>query len=379
MALYDERLFRMKDGDFDAFGKILSLKSKVEKLFRTHYKLNISQIKSLLKADNISVTDEDLFAVMFQLFIDDGLIVKDDFWNKESEYHILNSRQENSVYSRNYYSYTVDNEENKDLTFLLISDTHIGNKEIEDFKLLDKVYDKAIALGIKKCFHLGDIFAGKQKEIPTQDELLYQLNSFINNYPSPTKEELQTIALIGNHDEWIHGFFDIIKNIQLEYLYDLRNLTDFIPSFYTIPRSSWTTDISDIAFHFEHRLYHSVMVRNLFLTKLDDFEKHRNWLDPRYDVLISGHLHKGMIYTTDIPRFNFKEQIFIGVPSTSQININETVAYKVNITYHNKIPDTMLITLINSDNNYNITEGETITWKFKEKNDSYQKILKKAN
>lgn len=354
---------------------LLKLYSDVRSLFESNEKLTLSEIKSLLEKENKSFLSEDLFCVLNDLLVNDGILIKNDYWEKEAQYVYLDRHYWDSSYSRHYYSFEVDN--CLDKKFLLIGDTHIGNNEMESFKLLDKVYDVAIREGATKCFHLGDVFEGKGTCNLTKEEELRQLYLFLENYPKPSPEEIKTYALVGNHDEWLHGFFQLTYEHQLERCYDLRQLTKKIPSFYMFPRPYWQTSFSDVNFHFSHRLYVSALVRQKKLKTLDDFMDDKRWLDTDYNVLVSGHLHKGLIYTTNIPREKDREQIFLGVPSTSKINLESTVGYLVSLKYENeeKVRE-MNVTLLNSDINNKVTMGETIPWSFKEKNKTYQKIFR---
>lgn len=338
--------------------------------------LTILQLKSLLKTKKFSFEDEDLFDVISELLIQNGCIQRDDYWNKGAVYsYIKDVRLHNSSYSRHYYSFTVDDNMN-DKYFMVISDTHIGEPNFEDFHMLDSIYDFAISNEVDKCFHLGDLFMGKKGNTFSLEEMLLQLNSFISSYPMPYPWEMRTYAIIGNHDEYIHGFFhpDIKKEYQ-PYIYDLRALNTYHPDFFVIPRDCFKTKFSNVSMHFGHRLYVSGMCPEVKLHEIQEMSEEKRWLDIIYDVLWSGHLHNGFIYTTDVPWAYRKPVIFLGVPSTSKYNLGKIVAYLVHLHYEGGVVSTMDVDFLRCNNNYHITKEEGVHWNFKGGNKTLQKTL----
>ena len=338
--------------------------------------LTILELKSLLHAKRFSFDDEDLFSIISNLLIQDGCIQRDDYWDRGAVYsYIKNLHLHNSSYSKHHYSFTVDDNVS-DKSFVVIADTHVGHPEFEDFQMLDCIYDFAITEGVNKCFHMGDLFAGKIGKNFSKEEMVSQLNSFISSYPMPYPWEMCTYTNIGNHDEYIHGFFHPnIKDKQQPYIYDLRDLNTYHPDFFVIPRERFRTNFSNIDMHFGHRLYVSGIRPDVKLFALQDMNEEERWLDEKYDVLWSGHLHNGFIYTTDVPWSYNKQLIFLGVPSTSKYNLGKIVAYLAHLHYKDGLVSTMDIDFLRCDNNYHITKEEGVHWNFEGNNKTFQKIL----
>lgn len=348
-----------------------SLKFKVSQYFEENSKLTLSAIKNLLLQENIEYTDKELLAVITDMLVRRGNITKNDFWTKETEYMKLNQHYTLSSYSKHYYSFEIDDFKTKKI--LLIADTHIGNNKFEDFKLLDNLYSFAIHKGATKCFHLGDVFSGnpsqEQFDLNIRD---YQLQNFIHHYPNPLPNEMMTYAISGNHDQqidpslWHTGFSS--------YYYDLRALNYFNPSFYMLPLEKINIDFLDKPFILSHRFHHSALIPNLVMHSVNDLTQNERWLCEDYAVHISGHLHKGIIYGAGPAKYSSNDQLFLGVPSTSKININNAVAYLITINYQNNTEITnMDIDILNCDNNYKITIQESLNWNFSN-NNTYKKI-----
>lgn len=362
------------DKDVRLDNNMILLVCYIEELFQKNEKLTLSQIKYLLEKSNISYNDSVLLYAIKYLFINKGVIVRNDFWGKEADYFKVDEYRQCSSYSKHYYSFEIDDcNLNK---FLLISDTHIGDESLEDFLLIDKIYDYAIKCGVKRCFHLGDLFAG---QINSGDfnlwDKLQQIKKFYNSYPKPLPSEIVTYAIQGNHDEqiddvlWHDGFSS--------YYYDLRELTFLNPSFYMFSRNFIKTQFSNIGVSFSHRFYHNTFCRRLRVTCLEDLINKNYLLDEKYDVHISGHLHKGLIYGVGESMVLQNNEIYLGVPSTSKLNINGVVAYLVTINYNYQNDVTSMdVTTLNCDGNYIISNGDSFSWKFNQNNDVYKKIYR---
>lgn len=344
----------------------------IQSILNKHSGLSINSIEQFLKEEGVLCSKKEISMALSYLLFEIGCVCRDDYWSKAPIYQYIDEPSlHDSGYSKHYYSFSVD-DDSLDKCFLLISDTHIGNPQLEDFHLLDRIYDYSIGKGATKCFHLGDLFAGGMSE----EQLLSQIESFISFYPNPDEKEMTTYGLIGNHDESVHGFFNPLQGIKSKRFLDLRGLNAFIPSFYILPRPKWNAEFSDTSFHFSHRLYISWIRPMVRMLELEDFKEEQKWFSDQYDVLISGHLHHGLIYTTDIPLVPGKEQIFLGVPSTSQFNLGESVGYLVSLHYEKPgVVQKMNVSFLHSDFDHHIFEDGEVVWSFKEKNKCYQKIL----
>lgn len=363
--------------DFEHYHKILPLYCTVCDMIQQHPDgITDYELKSLLQTKEFSFDDEDFFGVISMLLISDGCIQRDDYWNRGAVYsYIKNPHLHDSGYSRHYYSFTVDDNVS-DKCFVVLADTHVGHPEFEDFRMLDGIYSFAIGDGADKCFHMGDLFTGKMGDCFSKEEMLDQINSFISSYPKPYPWEMRTYVNVGNHDEYLHGFFHPdVKKEEQPYLYDLRGLNTYHPDFFVIPRERFRTKFSNIDMHFGHRLYVSGIRPEVKLFALQDMNEEERWLDERYDVLWSGHLHNGFIYTTDVPWGDRKQILFLGVPSTSKYNLGGVVAYLAHLHYENQCVSTMDVDFLKCDNNYHITKEEGVHWDFSGNNKVIKKLL----
>lgn len=349
--------------------RIITLTWLLEELFYKFDKLNIIQIKKNLDCKGFSYTIDEINLAISILMVNYGKIVRDDYWNTEPIYkYISDSYFQNSSYTKHYYSFNVD--DNFDKKFLLISDTHIGNPELENFQMLQNIYDYASENDINKCFHLGDIFSGSYYEKWSRDEMQHQLNLFVSYYPK--NSEIKTYSLIGNHDESLHGYFEYKKSYEKS-IYDLRQLSKFVQNFYVMPRDTWEATFSNINVKFSHRLFLNWMVRDKKLNCLDEIEKDNIFYTDTFNMLISGHLHRGFVLNNKVEG---KDQLLLGVPSATNININGVVAYIISLNYNDfGNVDSADITLLLCNNNNKITSGETINWNFKKENKKLKRIF----
>lgn len=349
--------------------RIITLTWLLEELFYKFSKLNMHQIKQNLENKGFSYTIDEINLAISILIIDYGKIVRDDYWSTEPTYKYIFDRYfQNSSYTQHYYYFNVD--DCNDKKFLLISDTHIGNPELENFQMVQNIYNFAISNGVNKCFHLGDIFSGAYYEKWNQDEMQHQLDLFSNYYPK--NSEIKTYSLIGNHDESLHSFYEYKKSYEKS-IYDLRQLSKFIQNFYVIPRYTWEAAFSNVNVKFSHRLFLNWMIRDKKLSCLDEIEKDNIFYSDTFNMLISGHLHKGFVLNN---KFKDKEQLLLGVPSATNININGVVAYIVSLNYNDLgNVDSADITLLLCDSNNKITSGETINWNFKKENKKLKKVF----
>ena len=78
-----------------------------------------------------------------------------------------------------------------------------------------------------------------------------------------------------------------------------------------------------------HRLYISWLIDNQKLDCIDDIYEVEKWVSNDYKVLISGHLHQGIIYSNKNYLDNYI--LYLGVPSLSNMNIGKAIAYIIEI------------------------------------------------
>lgn len=397
MTIFNDRT----DYDRNKSRKFLAMSYTILNYFRLYSVLKISFIKELLIKDgftynpnyndltnyentfslfnyndyyrelfnkNIIFNDKMLYDVMDYLLVSKGCIVRNDFINEEADYVLLDEHLWNSTYSRSYYS--LIDKTDIDKRILLISDTHIGNSNIEDFTLLNNLYIYARNIGIKTCLHLGDIF---DRSISSYFDFSRNINLFINNYP---KTDIMTYSLLGNHDEIYKKYFN--QKTVLRY-YDFRSLSMYRPDLYMFPENSDIINFNDTNFHISHRLYYNFMVNDLKINKIKDLNNvdrlafpninlNYKLFNPIYKVNISGHLHQGFIKTID-------NSIYIGVPSTSKINQTHSVATVLDIHYQDKKVFSIEITPLYRDLFNEIVDGKTIYHELNEKSKTLSKTL----
>ena len=369
--IYDKESNKLLYCDLD---KHSYFDSNLHSLFIEKNDLTLTKIRNYLTNKKISYTEGELKYALAHLYIIDGCLVRNDFWNKETVYTYLSEpRYHASSRSKNYYSFIVD--DNKTKKFLVITDTHIGNEQIEDFKLLDKVYDYGIYKGVKKCFHLGDLFTGDITDVPlTKKEKLKQIKRFIKYYPNPSPKEMMTYCLYGNNDleidsmYWHDGYSPIF--------YDLRELNFFNPSFNIIPREECEIKFLNKSFAFSHHYRQNLGYPKLKITTEMDVLNKTNEFKHYHDVYFSGHLHDGFIYKSKPAKIDDTDQLFLATPATGKINLNKPVAYLITLNYNDKGDDilSMDISILNCNSNYKITESNYLTWYFNGNNDVNKKI-----
>lgn len=305
--------------------------------------------------NEIMFNNKMIYDVVESLLVAKGIIVRNDFINNEPEYTLLDKHLWSSSYSKSYSNLSDTDTEDKEI--LLISDTHIGNERIEDFKLLRNLYEYALNRKIKTCLHLGDLF---DKNINGYADFLSNINLFMNNYPTA---QIRTYAILGNHDLTYQNYF---KNLSTFRNYDFRSLLLCRPLFYMFPCSSDIINFNNTKIHLSHRLYYDTLEPNLRISRVADlnnvdrfiypnYNLNFQFFKPSYKVNISGHLHQGFIKTTN------DNSLYIGVPSTSKINMLSSIAVILKIHYHDKEIESIYITpLYRNQYNNMVIEGENI-------------------
>ena len=328
----------------------------------------IDKIRKYLNNKKIKYTEEQLRLTINYLYSEYGLITRTDYYYGESIYEVMDYRRKDSSYT-NHFRKFIDDNPSKEKKILLISDTHIGNKELENYKLINNIYEYAELNNCEYVFHEGDLFEGldDNRDINILEK---QINDFRSNYP---KSKIKTICIQGNHDEWFSGkmrfSYDNGIDIFPRY-YNLKSLNRLNENFYFYEANSWTTTLNNIPIHIGHKLYICPIILDKKIDSISEIDEDEDFLDDDYKVLISGHLHKGIIYSPKKVHYSKDGQIiYLGVPSLSNINIGNACAYLLTINN-----DIMNISVLSSNNNCKIKELETIDWKF----DNTNKILRKT-
>lgn len=322
--------------------------------------LTLDEISQILHIKGFNLHNNEILKLLNFLIIESGSIIRRDFSNEETKYFKVNDYVKKSNYTKFYFNLNLDGLKKT----IVISDTHIGNPNLEDYLLINSIYDFAIKKGISTIFHLGDLF-GATKNSKVQ-ELERELNLFLTRYPNPN--EVKTYALVGNHDKYINDYLESGAFFQTS---DLRALTYFNPNFYMFPYNnsynpyntgSLTSYLDNLQVHFSHFLYISYMFSYYPINGIKDLIKYpaNLFIDLNNDILLSGHIHQAFFY--NIYHQDFKHNTFyLGVPALNKSNLNKTIGYILNFNRdtNNKVIS-IDIEVLQVDNNYHISIKEVI-------------------
>lgn len=369
----------------DYYNALCEIKSKevfdlffdIEQILRNKIGENnyftLKLLSDILNKNNKKFTQEDLNTVVNMFIANLEKVVRIDRWNEEPLYMVLDERHERHNYQRSYFDFR-DSAPSNNKKFIVISDTHIGNEEVQNFELLHNVYQFALDTKINYIFHLGDIFQ-RVDNVPIDEQYaktIENIKFFLKNYPKVDEKILKTIALLGNHDLTIYGTAGTSKFVDTTYqqIFDLRNLTKDNPAFLIYARQTYGLKLSNIPIHFSHKLYVDSFHSDEMINSVNDLTNIENRIIGKYPVYISGHLHKGLICMgSEDMNYN---QLYIGVPSTSNINIESVVGYIINLDVESDLKYVHVSTLYSKKDN-SIFVGQTYTYCVNKKN----KILKK--
>lgn len=327
--------------------------------------LDFSRIKNLLMLEKYEATDEQIYKCIQYLYITRGMLVKDSFIGKEDQYRLLLDKHFFQSSYQEFYQ-RVKNVTNIQ-RIILISDTHIGNKNIEDYNRIRNVYNYAKQNDVNFIFHLGDLFDKMNGEIEKDFEEIYleQLNSFIDNYPI----DVMTYCVLGNHDVDLNTFFQR----RMMDSFDLRGLSYYNSNFYMFPKDETILEFGDQQIHFAHRLYFNWIIRNMKIKDLTDMYQYDGFNSSRYSIHICGHLHKGFICSINDDFFD-KQNLYIGVPSLGKEN-NGAIAIQLDFNYSNdNVLSSVVIVPLYPDNSQ-VVRGEEYLWFPKQKNKEIKKCL----
>lgn len=347
---------------------------------------SLRQIQFMLNQNGFFYSDDDVYKIIHFLISSDCKVVRKDFLASEPQYGMLDPYLWNSSVQQKYLS-LVDDCPNGNKVIAFISDTHIGNDKVFNSKLLHNFYDYAIVCGSKRCFHLGDLF-NKLGEQEQEREMVRLMSIFEQEYPKPSLEEMITYGIMGNHDNSRFRFsqnYNSINRLMQIYGYDLQWLTSCNPSFFMLPSregglsDGFMTNIGGNSFYFNHRVFSGINTNHI-ISSVNDFQNQLDsWGNLRtissdYDVSVFGHIHTGMICSAN-GGDGGHDKLFLGVPSTSNINALGVVGYLI---YIYPEENSMEIAVLGSDNDFKIHEVDRISWSFGKKNKVYCKEYKRA-
>jgi len=328
----------------------------------------LEDIISYLNSKNISYTNDELFICLNILLCEFSSIAQHNTYSGEVLYEKLSERYQDTRYAKGFCDFYDDcKESNK--RFVLIADTHIGNELVQNFDLINAVYDYCLTNNISNVFHLGDLLNGTKPYELGDDRLKKfdeQIKLFLDEYPNIP--EIKTYSICGNHDELIHGADGVscILDIYGPTYRDLRTLSRDKSSFVFYGSENFNITFSDETFRFGHRLYINPFERRKILHHVDEIDGDIKKVSNDYSVCICGHLHNGLLFV-DTDKYG-RDKCFITVPSTSSLNIGGVIGFNIDLINSDGSLEKMIITELRSDNGSDVYEGESYEYKFKEKN-----------
>ena len=179
-------------------------------------------------------------------------------------------------------------------TFLVISDTHLGNI-YENVAMLNKVYEYAEMNNIRYIIHLGDMIEGQALENQSQARIKRldihdQVDFLTKNYPK--SDSVTTLYILGNHDyRSVPNGIDISRTISKRRL-DMH--------FLGYKNSRITIGNRTVLLHHPFTIVND--------QKYDD-EIKELYLNPEFDLVLRGHTHHNGIYTNEM------DSIVLNVPA----------------------------------------------------------------
>lgn len=349
---------------------------QIEELFRCNQfygnqYLSYNYILNTLKIDK-DLLDRLLCIMQIHL----GMIGRKDYINKCVSYELLPEVYYDSKWSRIYETFKADESLKR---VLLISDTHIGNKDIYNQRIIDNIYGYAVKNNVNCILHLGDLFEGINKCYPNDYKKEYerQLSLFEKYYPNTSKDGIMTYSIKGNHDE-------SIENILEKDNLDLRVLHYLNKSFYMFPKRSnlhrfshQELNINNFKIKMTHEAYASIDMINTHnkdenIDSILDFDKIDGYLNRVYNLLISGHRHQAMV--ANFTNSNFPiNNLYLTVPSTSNLNIDNCCSLLIDFNCDKKEVHDIDITSLYCDSSCSIKNNDTINYDYSKK----QKLLVK--
>ena len=330
--------------------------------------VSIEQIEAYLKSKNIKYTIDDLLVCLNIQQCEFSSIARHDFYSGKVLYEKLSERYQDTRYAKGFSDF-YDDCKDIDKRFVLSADTHIGNENVQNFGVINGVYDYCLKNNISNVFHLGDLLDGLKPSVLGDDRLEKfdeQIKIFLENYPEISG--IRTYSICGNHDEVIHGSDGVscILDIDSPTYRDLRTLSRDKRGFYFYGRESLDINFSNESFRFGHRLYVNPLEKRKILHHVDEIDGSIKELGNDYSVCICGHLHAGLLFV-DTDSYG-RDKCFITVPSTSSLNVGGVVGFNIDLVNSYGELEKMIITELRCDNGYDIYEGESYEFSFKEKN-----------
>ena len=301
-------------------------------LFYKYQKYTIPEIMSLIEFMDISkdvkeyLLDQDKLYECLTYMVMQGKLLVGDVIGGDNTYQVLPK----SLMGRSYFNKNSDISVGYPNSFLVISDTHIGDERIEDFKMIDNVFRYAKdVLNIGTAIHLGDVFQGirldkgpyngySYSSLEVRKILESQLKKFQKFFP----DYLKVIAIEGNKDESIVQY---LSNFFVSGSRSNHMLLSFMkPNFHMLRKreNGYYIDSEGIRIGLSHPLRFNDFFPYVKTYDIDRDDLFSSLFKPYnsrlVDVYLSGHFHFNMNRSIDDDN-GITRRICEVVPSLSKL------------------------------------------------------------
>lgn len=193
-------------------------------------------------------------------------------------------------------------------SFLVISDTHIGNI-YENIALIRKIYEYAEDNNIHYVFHLGDMIEGVAKEGQNSDRIkrdnVHDQVDYLTRY-YPKSDKVETLYILGNHD-----YRCMIEGIDISKIISNRRLDMHFLGY------------KNSKLHVCNR--NLLMHHPFFIDKAQkyDDEVKELYYNPDFDIIFRGHTHNNLVYVNDMNSLVINVPACYDSPSRKHIGLYE--------------------------------------------------------
>lgn len=207
-------------------------------------------------------------------------------------------------------------------SFLVYSDTHVGNK-FDSIEKINEVYEYAEKHNIRYVIHLGDMLEGISLEGQNNSRIKIldihdQVDCLTRNYPKSDK--IDTLYILGNHDYRALSLgIDVSKII-----YNRRMDMHFLG----YKNSKIKLGNLDVLLH-----HPFTMEKN---KKYDDEIKDL-YFNPEFDLVLRGHTHQNNIYVNDMNSVVLNVPACYDSPSRSYVSFYQVGIKKDQVIFNNII------------------------------------------
>ena len=295
-------------------------------LFYEYKPYTIDEIIEEIQKEEGLLLDRKTIQDCLTLLVILGEIVIIDNLDQDNAYKCVPRNLRDSGHTRNYCEINLGSAER----LILISDTHIGDSEHEDFDMINSVIDYAKSTyGIDTALHLGDVFHGvklnKGKYMGysvTSKEIKQILEDQLDKFDKFFPKCIKVLAIAGNHDDVM---IDCLNNKNfighsLGQLY----LSMLNQNFHMLKGKEWgyTINGQNIKINLSHPLTYNMFFPYVKTYEIDkegfaSIFKDKN--PTHVDLFLSGHFHFNMSYNI-MDDNNITQRIYEVIPSLSRLS-----------------------------------------------------------